>query len=171
MTLRLVALMCVVLLLSLAAVGLLMNFYQQRFMREVQATAADVGQATLRTLEWTVEGAHPEAAAGGAVPDGKPGPAGKIEVHKLSRVRHVITTSTEDDAFTVKEQLVYPTDGFPQVLPGEALEDEFQSCLTARLEGQSAKALAFMINVEAVSAEPNPAGGLFLTLPRKMRSP
>ena len=53
MTLRLVALMSVVLLLSLAAVGLLVNHYQEQFMQEVQATASDVGQAALRTLEWT----------------------------------------------------------------------------------------------------------------------
>ena len=56
MTLRLVALMSVVLLLSLAAVGLLVNHYQEQFMEEVQATASDAGQAALRTLEWTRAG-------------------------------------------------------------------------------------------------------------------
>ena len=47
MTLRLVALMSVVLLLSLAAFGLLANHYQEQLMEEVQTTASDVGQATL----------------------------------------------------------------------------------------------------------------------------
>jgi hypothetical protein len=42
MTLRLVALMSVVLLLSLAAVGVLLNHYQEQFMQEVQTTAPAV---------------------------------------------------------------------------------------------------------------------------------
>ena len=51
MTLRLVALMSVVLLLSLAAFGLMMSHYQDRVMEEVARTASEVGRATLRTLE------------------------------------------------------------------------------------------------------------------------
>jgi len=51
MTLRLVGLMSVVLLLSLAAFGLLTAHYQDQVMQEVARTASDVGKATLRTLE------------------------------------------------------------------------------------------------------------------------
>jgi signal transduction histidine kinase len=51
MTLRLVALMSVVLLLSLAAFGLAMNHYQDQVMEEVTRTASVVGQAALRTMD------------------------------------------------------------------------------------------------------------------------
>lgn len=51
MTLRLVALMSVVLLLSLASFGLMMGHYQDRVMEEVARTASEVGRATLKTLE------------------------------------------------------------------------------------------------------------------------
>jgi len=51
MTFRLVALMSVVLLLSLAAFGLLMGHYQDQVMQEVARTASTVGKAALRTLE------------------------------------------------------------------------------------------------------------------------
>jgi signal transduction histidine kinase len=51
MTLRLVALISVVLLLSLAAFGLLMGYYQDQVVQVVADTASDVGRATLRALE------------------------------------------------------------------------------------------------------------------------
>ncbi len=50
MTFRLVTLMCAVLLLSLAAFGLLMAHYQDQVMAEVANTASAVGQATLLEL-------------------------------------------------------------------------------------------------------------------------
>ncbi|MDH3626874.1 MAG: HAMP domain-containing histidine kinase [Acidobacteriota bacterium] len=52
MTVRLVALMSVVLLLSLTAFGLSVNYYQDQLMEEVARTAAAVGKATLRTFEF-----------------------------------------------------------------------------------------------------------------------
>ncbi|MCP3977834.1 MAG: HAMP domain-containing protein [bacterium] len=55
MTLRLIALMSVVLLLSLGAFGLLMAHYQDQVMEEVARTASAVGQATLRTFEFSSE--------------------------------------------------------------------------------------------------------------------
>lgn len=51
MTVRLVGLMSVVLLLSLAAFGLLMGYYQDQVMQEVARTASAVGRATLSTFE------------------------------------------------------------------------------------------------------------------------
>ena len=71
MTQRLVALMSVVLLLSLAAFGLLMNAYQERVMDEVARTASEVGRATLNSFQqpvWVVE--RDGAAAG--LPAGLP---------------------------------------------------------------------------------------------------
>ena len=55
MTLRLVGLMSVVLLLSLAAFGLLMNHYQDQVMQEVAHTASEVGRAAFRTLHTDAE--------------------------------------------------------------------------------------------------------------------
>ena len=50
MTLRLIALISAVLLLSLAAFGLLMGYYQNQMVQVVADTASDVGRATLRAL-------------------------------------------------------------------------------------------------------------------------
>ena len=58
MTLRLVALMSVVLLLCLGAFGLLINHYQDQLMVEVARTASEAGRAALRTLE-VVEAPNP----------------------------------------------------------------------------------------------------------------
>jgi signal transduction histidine kinase len=189
MTLRLVALMSVVLLLSLAAVGLLVNHYQERFMQEVQATASDVGQAALRTLDWTgSEGArfgkgvvHRRPARQGDGPASAEEADGMSEeVHdviathldggavdeRVRQVRHIITTTTEDNQFTVSEQLIYPADAFPTVLPGEALEDEFEACLQGRVEALSGEDKRIFINVAAVRAETDPSRGLVLKIPK-----
>ena len=70
MTLRLVGLMGVVLLLSLAAFGLLVSHYEKGVMEELPRTASAVGQAALRTLEWnvvrTVNRRATEVEAGGS---------------------------------------------------------------------------------------------------------
>ncbi|MDX1389737.1 MAG: hypothetical protein R3344_11145, partial [Acidobacteriota bacterium] len=56
MTFRLVGLMSVVLLISLAASALLMNYYQEQVMTEVAQTASNVGRETLRTFEFAGDG-------------------------------------------------------------------------------------------------------------------
>ena len=178
MTLRLVALMSVVLLLSLAAVGLLVNHYQEQFMREVHTTAADVGQAALRTLNWTSgDGARVGKAVARLHGPDAPHGAFVEELHEViladiddggvphrRRVRHIVTTSTDDNEFTVREQLIYPPEAFPATLPGEALAEEFKACLSARV-GAASTGVMF-INVEAVRAESDPLGGLVLMIPR-----
>jgi signal transduction histidine kinase len=63
MTVRLVALMSVVLLLSLGAFGLLINHYQDQLMTEVAQTASEAGRAALSTLDFK--------RAGIAVPVGR----------------------------------------------------------------------------------------------------
>jgi signal transduction histidine kinase len=188
MTLRLVALMSAVLLLSLAAVGLLVNQAQEQFMQEVQTTASEVGQAALRTLEWT--GGEPARIEKGVVHRGPAEPDGEHpaddsaeglhgQAHdvfvarvgeddgreRIARIQHIITTSTEDDEFTVREHLIYPAGQFPAVLPGEAREREFEACLQGRV--QSLDAERVYINIEAVRAEEDPTGrGFVLKIPK-----
>jgi signal transduction histidine kinase len=173
--------MSVVLLLSLAAVGVLLNHYQEQFMQEVQTTASDVGQATLRTLEWTGSFGPGVVRQGAARPGEQPDPAEQAEAthdgvlthvgegearERIRHVRHIITTSTEDNQFTVSEQLVYPVGAFPAVLPGEALEDEFEACLEGRVQTASGEDRRVFINVEAVRAETDPLRGLVLRIPK-----
>jgi len=67
MTYRLVGLMSLVLLLSLAAFALLMNSYQAEVMDEVTRTVSRVGRATLRTFEFP--GILPPGEAGLAAHD------------------------------------------------------------------------------------------------------
>jgi signal transduction histidine kinase len=181
MTLRLVALMSAVLLLTLAALGLLVSHYQERLMEEVQATASDVGRTALRTLEWTGDPgrfAHSRRRAPAPQDDAaaeagdSPGPpdvfVARIEAGvAASRVRHVITTSTEDETFTVTERLVYPDGAFPSVLPGEGLEEGFRACLEERLGPAAATRQRFLVNVEKVRAETDPLGGLVLKIPNQ----
>ena len=184
MTFRLVGLMSVVLLLSLAAFGLLANHYQKQLMEEVQNTASDVGQATLRTMEWTSgDGVHfsepgevtlrrfsnaggktAEASDSGDLHD-------SIELHERIRlVQHVITTSTEDQQFMVREQLIYPSDSFPAKLPGEEFEKEFEACLQGRVKAFTAEGTRVFINVEGVRAETDPLHGLVLKIPKLTRT-
>ena len=177
MTLRLVALMSVVLLLSLVAVGLLVNHYQEQFMQEVQSTAADVGQATLRTLEWTGSARARRVASqvgDGPAPSDALRPDGVRDVvvmvegdalEHVERIKHVITTSTDDNQFTVQEQVVYPVGAFSGELLGAELEDEFKACLVDRLTGGTGGDHRLVINVEAVRAETDPMGGLVLKIP------
>jgi signal transduction histidine kinase len=169
MTLRLVGLMSVVLLLSLAAFGLLANHYQEQLMEEVQATASDVGQATLRTLEWTV-GDRVRLSGPGEVtlrPSDPDDLHDVPELHgRIKLVQHVITTSTEDQQFTVREQLVYPSDSFPSKLPGEEFEKEFEACLQRRVNAFATDANRVFINVEDVRAETDSLGGLVLKIPK-----
>jgi signal transduction histidine kinase len=183
MTVRLVALMSVVLLLSLAAVGVLLHHYQEQFMQEVQTTASDVGQAALRTLEWTDGGEVHSVVADPAAAGGEPGPPPPLRtehtaelvveldeeeagLRRVDRIKHVITTTTEDSAFVVNEQMIYPADAFPSVLPGEALDEGFRACLEARRAGPSAEQERVFISVEDVRAEADPRRGLVLKIPK-----
>ena len=180
MTLRLVGLMSVVLLLSLAAFGLLANHYQEQLMQEVQTTASDVGQATLRTMEWTAGDRVHFSGRGEATlrrisaEDGETAevsnpdhPHDAAELHeRIKLVQHVITTSTEDQQFMVREQLVYPSDSFPSKLPGEEFEKEFEACLQRRVDAISTDGNRVFINVEDVRAETDPLRGIVLKIPK-----
>jgi len=180
MTLRLVALMSVVLLLSLAAVGLLVNHFQAQLMEEVQSTASQVGQAALSTLEWHAgENLHFSGGRAILLPkepgDASAGPAKGADPERvveaetretIRRIKHVITTSTEGDQLTVQEQLIYPAGAFPGVLPGEHLEKEFEACLQGRVRGFPSARPRVFINVSAVRAETDSSHGLVLKIPK-----
>jgi signal transduction histidine kinase len=64
MTVRLIALMSVVLLLSLGAFGLVINHYQDQLMAEVARTASEAGRAALRTLDLEEHGSDVKVLAG-----------------------------------------------------------------------------------------------------------
>jgi signal transduction histidine kinase len=91
--------------------------------------------------------------------------AGAIH-EQIQRVRHVVTTSTEDGQFTVSEQLTYPVGEFPAVLPGEELEKDFEACLQGRVKGLPGVDRRVFINVEEVRAETDPLRGLVLKIPK-----
>lgn len=142
MTRRLVTLMSVVLLLSLAAFGLLMGAYQGQVMQEVARTASAVGRAALRTLERGAHGPGDQQvfvwrqsvtlppAPGSADPAATT--SGAVEVRE---VRRVVATHVPPDA-----------DASDPAPPGTV-------------------ATRLLINVEEVSAETDRSGALVLKIP------
>ena len=179
MTLRLVGLMSVVLLLSLAAFGLLVSHYQQGIMEELPRTVSAVGRATLRTLDW--QGTEGEIVAfGGFFAPGGDESAGEDlnrtitrrfeadaqegteTTRKMEFIKHVITASTEDNTLTIRENLVYPGQWLPSVLPGD--EGRLEACLLEmEPHGRDAN---FFIDVTDVRAESDPRHGLILRIPK-----
>lgn len=153
MTLRLVALMGVILLLSLAAVGLLVNFYQEQFMSEVQSTAAHVGRTALRTLqssgESSIEIRSPETL-----------PA------EIGSLQHVVTSSSEDGDVTVHERLVYADGSWPTELPGEQLQRRLSQCLAHTTAIDEVERM--IIDVDGVHAISDPRLGLVLKMTQFM---
>ncbi len=166
MTIRLVALMSVVLLLSLAAFALLMGYYEREVMNELPRTASAVGQAALRTLERAADAASGDTAGGAQTQRVVvTHPGGPEEVReKIETIRHVITTSTDDNMFTVREQLIYPANAFPAELPGH--QGRLEACLQDRLDLHSESDTAFFIDVEDVHAKSDSLYGLILTIPK-----
>lgn len=158
MTFRLVTLMSVVLLLSLAAFGLLMARYQDDVMAEVAKTASAVGQATLLELRdgfvgrpdsddlivWqsaTAQPAGPQAAA--------PGEGAE------PRMARVIVTQTTTDGDV---ELRHVAHGVVAACP-EPPDGSGAPC-------DVAFGNQFVIDVEDVRAESDPSSGLVLRIPR-----
>src|SRR5262245_50050636 len=75
MTYRLVGLMSVVLLVSLAALALLMSHYQDRVMFELARTVSEVGRATLQTLDVVPNPGTARSQAGDGVGSDSQNPA------------------------------------------------------------------------------------------------
>jgi signal transduction histidine kinase len=183
MTFRLVALMSVVLLLSLAAFGLVMSVYQDQVMEEVARTASAVGRATLRTFEmpgadgapagvWRFEQAALQADAQWTADTENDH---KVIVRKLAlqddqhRIVHIQDDFIEVPGGTCLSE-VYEQDesGVTSVITcGEFLEGQAVTTdLTANFDGQR----QLFISVEGVHTEPDDAdGGLMLKIPRFIR--
>ncbi len=141
MTLRLVALMSVVLLLSLAAFGVLMSHHQDQVMQELTQTVSDVGRAALGTFEFDW---HGEGNAQVWVSDD--GPSGLNERH-MERTIVAHAHSPGEAPRTIKriERYVTTTDG----------------------EGEVPDGNPFFIDLEEIRAESDPSQNrVVLTIPR-----
>lgn len=174
MTLRLVGLISIVLLLSLAAFGLLMGHYQDQVMQEVARTASAVGKATLRTLEdsdssagrpgggtWVTKG---ETAAGGT----------STSTIMLRRIRRTADGKVHDEVFAGDPStLCKGADDLPApCLPSafecgdgvsEAscmdLQSRFEERLRDRAESTDVRVF---VDVEEVRVDRQPADGLLV---------
>jgi signal transduction histidine kinase len=150
MTFRLVTLMSVVLLLSLAAFGLLMAHYQDEVMAEVANTASAVGQATLLELRDAFVGRREEgnlllwkaAQQDGGAADAQGGPL-LGQAHFAQVLVHV-----GDDAAACGDEAA----GAAAAGPGA--------------DPTPTRMFEYVIDVEEVRAESDPARGLVLTIPR-----
>ena len=180
MTLRLVALMSVVLLLSLAVFGLLTNHYQDQVMQEVARTASAVGKATLRTFDLDGEAApaglvrkirthYWTSRDSGVVAVPPPG----ILVKRIEVLRHgdpedvevverVIDRATEDEEVVLHRRIEYVTD-----------ESRGAACIVSA-EGESVRALGLadlsaqlFISYDDVHVESDPTSDvMILNIPR-----
>jgi len=180
MTIRLVALMSFVLLLCLAAFGLLVSHYQDQVTEEVVRVASEAGRAALSTLEgpaeWTaLEGGLP---AGSHVvlfesvrSDGLVKDAERKEMpHPPSApgVRHDRTIRV------VASKVGVAAEGQPPVASQswvvcETDEHGEESCESGNDPKSLPLAERFLIRVDDVQAEPDPIAGLVLRVPRLTR--
>ena len=143
MTVRLVALMSIVLLLSLGAFGLLIDQYQGQVMREVARTASDVGRAMLLHLEPDAHGEQPGAERIVREWEWKGGEPGEGPPRRL-----VVASFTHN-----------------AIVKGEELQ-EFQRKLPTGCPGPEVAEVTgtFFVDVEEVRTESDP-DGLVLTIP------
>lgn len=192
MTLRLVALMSVVLLLSLAAFGLLVNHYQDEVMAEVARTASAAGRAALGSLEF---GPHVQSTADNSFVAGNevfvfsaPFDAADddavLETNTneaevaggLRQVRRVIERYTESDGEHDRHVIAvrYHEGAFEEVsVTGEAIDCEIVAqadtgrCVTTGGSDETKIVGEFIFSLDEIHAEPDATDGLVLTIPRK----
>jgi len=171
MTLRLVALMSLVLLLSLAAFGLLVAHYQDRVMAEVANTASAVGQATLLELQrglpgrsetesvlawsWSADGASAARDASAA------GPA--TEERTMKRLQ--VVTQLQQLEAAGPGRAAAPGGGPARTALGAVFAPAERACLAALSEAGSGE-LRYEIRIDEVRTESDPLRGLVLTIPR-----
>lgn len=142
MTVRLIGLMSVVLLLSLTAFGLSVNYYQDQLMEEVARTASAVGKATLKTFEFPGQSA------------GRPSVKGELLVWaggSLPFDGHMQVSEDVADCITV-ERLGFPT----MVLEGAGPENG----------GSGSSGHHFVIRINDIHTESVDDGEMILTIPR-----
>lgn len=144
MTYRLVGLMSLVLLLSLAAFALLMSSYQAGVMDEVTRTVSAVGKATLQTFEMQTG-----ASAGRTAPvrtNGAGGSRGEITYEVLQDSAGVKARMTPGGGVAILHTGEVP----PLGAPGITVPTERKMVL---------------IRIEEVRAETDPARGTVLRIP------
>ena len=151
MTFRLVGLMSLVLLLSLAAFALLIGSYQAEVQGEVTRTVSTVGKATLQTFE-----RHFELLEGLQGEDGKGAPLPLKQQHSFS---YRVSTSHSTDAPGREGNHVPPPHGAVAVFsvsPHAEGTDKDSEADGDRL---------VMVHVDEVHAESGPTGDTMLTIP------
>ncbi|HMC81850.1 MAG TPA: HAMP domain-containing sensor histidine kinase [Candidatus Polarisedimenticolia bacterium] len=144
MTFRLVGLMSLVLLLSLAAFALLMNSYQADVMDEVTQTVSTVGKATLRSIEIH----HGPPSKGGTSPQ-----SGGV----VSRNGFAYELHTEALDYAMK----------PAAGKGVAIIHLGRDCGPGKPcdAGQDDPGRMVVVRLEEVRAESDPARGTVLKIP------
>jgi len=183
MTLRLVAVMSVVLLLSLAAFGLMINHYQDQVMEEVARTASEVGRATLRSVEARGQGmvfeTIQQAGANEWIswePDTNPPEVGRettsdstvdVHVRQLEPSEHTRVIQGMITSGVVPVGVVHEEHDTAHVTivcesEGEALSPE--DCVTR--EGTTVLDLHnnFFVDIDGVRAEADPFEGMVLKI-------
>jgi len=183
MTLRLVAVMSVVLLLSLAAFGLMINHYQDQVMEEVARTASEVGRATLRSVEARGQGVVFETVGEVSAnewiswePDTRPPEAGntdetvgEVDIHvrqlgptERTRVVQGLITSgvvpvgaTHEGHDSAHVTIVCESEG-------ESLSPE--DCVTHDGSGVLDLHNNFFVDIDGVQAEADPSEGMVLKI-------
>jgi signal transduction histidine kinase len=183
MTLRLVAVMSVVLLLSLAAFGLMINHYQDQVMEEVARTASEVGRATLRSVEARGQGMVFETVGEVSAnewiswePDTRPPEAGntdetvgEVDIHvrqlgptERTRVVQGLITSgvvpvgaTHEGYDSAHVTIVCESEG-------ESLSPE--DCVTHDGSGVLDLHNNFFVDIDGVHAEADPSEGMVLKI-------
>lgn len=190
MTLRLVAVISVVLLLSLAAFGLLVNHYQDQVMQEVARTASVVGQATLRTFEIRPpDELHVESAGGGSgvfVWQSGPPAGGESEAKEQAtaecdasfgdrEVSQVIAQFKEkiaehDAEMGRHQKLIERTTPAGAVVIRCELKEGQEECTTSQGPAALSVDERAFIRIDDVRAESDPTQGLVLTIPRVTRA-
>jgi signal transduction histidine kinase len=161
MTSRLVGLMSLVLLLSLAAFAYLMNSYQAGVMHEVNRTVSAVGKATLQTFEF-----HREDAPGkeGAAP--APGSTGELKEHTIA----VLTVSPAAEPKS-PDGTAKPSAGRAEAKPPSGIMKRVirvQAHETGAPAGgtiSSSVNEVVLVRIEDVRAESDPARGTVLKIP------
>jgi signal transduction histidine kinase len=181
MTFRLVTLMSAVLLLSLAAFGLLMAHYQDQVMAEVAKTASAVGQATLHELRGGLVGHTREGemlvwrdqVAGDLIREVEDGSESAVPGPRTTRM--VVTHSGAPGADEKREFVTVTADGQAEIEVDATGHADLRRCredgVAAEAGGASDGAREYLIKVEEVRTESDPARGLVLRIPRFTPAP
>lgn len=177
MTSRLVALMTSILVLCLAAFALIMSHYQRRVMDEVSRIVAEMGRATVRTLNVSMLGTHPRGESPEAMVSrwvgsvtarsGKPGSdavAGEVESSTSAgpgKPNHTVIWFFSDGEAPRRVELSEDAAGEEQRV---ALRHIVEELNLASAPGSTAATQHFRFRTEDVRTVAGP-GGLMLRIP------